>query len=62
MEKYLLSLKDVKEMTGWGDTKAREILNRKGNKCTVRVGNRLYVNKDAFTKYLDDCAKYQIAI
>lgn len=62
MDKCLLSLKEVMELTGWGMTKAREILKRPDNKFTVRVGNRLYVNKKAFINYLDECAKYQIDI
>lgn len=56
-EKKLLSLKEVCEYTGWGETKTREILTRKENRFTLRAGNRLYVNKTLFDKYLDDCAK-----
>ena len=45
MEKVLMSLKEVCEYTGWGETKVREILKRPTSKFTVILGNRLYVNK-----------------
>ena len=62
MEKVLLSIKEVCEYTGWGKTKTREILKRPESRFTVRVGNRLYVNKELFDEYLVKCAKYQIDI
>ena len=62
MEKVLLSIKEVCEYTGWGMTKTRKILKRPESKFTVRVGNRLYVNKELFDEYLVKCAKYQIDI
>ena len=62
MEKALLSLKEVCEYTGWKATKVREILKREDSTFTVRLGNRLYVNKKLFDEYLERCAKYQIRI
>lgn len=62
MEKALMSLIEVCEYTGWGKTKVREILNRPDSSFTVRLGNRLYVNKKLFDEYLERCAKYQITI
>lgn len=62
MEKALLSLKEVCEYTGWKRTKVREILKRENSTFTVRLGNRLYVNKKLFDDYLEKCAKYQIKI
>ncbi len=62
MEKALLSLKEVCEYTGWKGTKVREILKRENSTFTVRLGNRLYVNKKLFDDYLEKCAKYQIKI
>lgn len=61
-EKLLWSLSEVMELTGWGQTKTREILNRPDSSFTVRVGAKLYVNRKAFVDFLDRCAKYQIAI
>ncbi len=58
----LLSLKEVCAYTGWGASKAREILLRGDSKFTVFVGNRLYVNKKLFDKWLDHCAEHQIKI
>ena len=62
MDKILMSLKEVCEYTGWGETKVREILKRDTSKFTVRLGNRLYVNKKLFEDYLNKCAKYHITI
>ena len=62
MDKALLSLKEVCEYTGWGKTKAREILKRENSNFTVRVGNRLYVNKKLFKEYLERVARYHIPI
>ena len=45
-----------------GKTKAREVLKRENSSFTVRVGNRLYVNKKLFDEYLERCAKYRIPI
>ena len=40
----------------------KEILKRENSGFTVRVGNRLYVNKKLFDEYLERCAKYRIPI
>ena len=62
MDKILMSLKEVCEYTGWGETKVREILKRDTSTFTVRLGNSLYVNKKLFEDYLNKCAKYHITI
>ena len=62
MEKVLMSVKEVCEYTGWGETKIREILKRPTSSFTIRLGNRLYVDKKLFDEYLTKCAKYQIKI
>ena len=62
MEKGLLSLKEVCEYTGWGKTKAREVLKRKDSTFTVRLGTKLYVNRKLFDDYLERYARYHIAV
>lgn len=62
MEKILMSLNEVCEYTGWGQTKVREILKRPSSDFTIKMGNRLYVNKKKFDSYLERCAKYHISI
>ena len=62
MEKLLLTISEVCELTGWGQTKVREIIKRPENNFTIRMGNRLYVNKKQFESYLVNCAKYNINI
>lgn len=62
MEKVLMSLKEVCEYTGWGKTKTREILKSPNSDFTIICGNRLYVDKKRFDKYLEKCAKYHIPI
>lgn len=57
-----MSLKEVCDYTGWGQTKVREVLKRPTSDFTVRFGNRLYVNKEKFDNYLNRCAKYHIPI
>lgn len=62
MEKAVMSLKEVCEYTGWGETKVRKILKNPSSTFTIRLGNRLYVNKKLFDDYLQRCARYQIKI
>ena len=62
MEKILLTIQEVCELTGWGQTKVREIIKRPDSNFTIRMGNRLYVNKKDFEIYLNRCAKYHISI
>ena len=62
MEKALLSLKEVCDYTGWGKTRAREILRRENNGFTVRMGNRKKKKKKLFDEYLEKCARNRITI
>ena len=62
MDKKLMSLKEVCAYTGWGQTKVRQILKNPNSQFTIRLGNRLYVDKELFDDYLQRCAKYQITI
>lgn len=62
MDKKLLSINDLCEYTGWGKTKIREILKRPNSTFTVRMGNRLYADKNLFDEYIEKCAKYQLPI
>lgn len=62
MEKVLMTIKEVCEYTGWGETKVRAILKRPDSTFTIRMGNRLYADKRLFDEYLARCAKYQIHI
>ena len=62
MNKKFLSVKDLCEYTGWGETKVRKILKRKDSTFTIKMGNRLYADKEAFDHFIANCRKYQIAI
>lgn len=62
MEKRLLNIKEIREYTGWGDTKIREILHRPDSNFTIIMGNRLYADKEKFDSYLDQCAENHIPI
>lgn len=62
MEKELLTLKEVCEYTGLGQTKMREIMRRPETIFTVRIGNRLYAKKSLLDSYLEKCAKMNIPI
>ena len=62
IDKKFMSLKEVCEYTGWGQKKVRQILNKTNNKYTIRLGNRLYVDKELFDDYLKRFIKYQISL
>ena len=62
MDKILLNTKEICEYTGLGMTKVREIVKKDTSNFTVRIGNRLYVDKKLFDNYIEKCAKYQIKI
>ena len=57
-----MNVKEVCEYTGWGATKVREVIKNHGSTFSLKLGNRLYVDKDKFDKYLDNCIKYGITI
>ena len=54
MEKCLLSVKDMMEYTGLGDSSIRKMLNDPKCEFTVRIGNRLYANKKLFDEWLNN--------
>lgn len=60
--KRLMNVKEVCEYTGWGATKVREVIKNHGSTFSLKLGNRLYVDKEKFDKYLDNCIKYGITI
>lgn len=62
MDKKFLTIKEICEYTGWGETKVREIVKRKDSVFTVKMGNRYYVDKKKFDDYLDNYMKYQIEV
>ena len=51
-KKALLSVKELCEYLGIGQTKARELLSDPRNGFTLRIGNRLYAHKDKLDKWL----------
>jgi len=62
IDRELLNVKQVCDYTGWGATKVREIIKRPDSTFTIRLGNRLYVDKNKFDEFLDRCIRYQIRI
>lgn len=62
MTKKFLSIKELCEYTGWGESKVRKLVKKPDSTFTVRYGNRLYVDKEKFDSYIDRCIKYQIMI
>lgn len=57
-----MTIKEICEYTGWGETKVRQLLKRKDSPFTIKMGNRLYANKKLFDEYIEKCCKYQINI
>jgi len=62
MDKILLTIKDICDYTGWGETKVRSILKSPNSTFTVKYGNRFYAHKELFDEWLAKHAKYNIAI
>ena len=62
MERRFMSLKELCEYTGWGMTKAREVVKRTDSNFTLRVGSKIFVDKSKLDSYLDNCMKYHISI
>ena len=50
--KALLSVKEMCNYLGIGQTKAQELLSNPDNGFTVRIGNRLYAHKAKLDKWL----------
>lgn len=55
MEKKLLTLKELCDYLGIGETKARELVRGK-NGFGVQIGNRWYADKNKLDKWLDKMA------
>lgn len=62
IEKRLLTVQEVCDYTGWGKTKTRQIIKNPDYHFTVRMGNRLYVDKYKFDLFLEQCMKYNLQI
>lgn len=60
--KLLMTVKEIIEATGWGETKVRAILNRPDSSFTIRCGKNIYAHRKLFEKYLEKCATYGIKI
>lgn len=52
-DKKLLSLKEFCEYLCIKETKARYILTKTKNSFVVRIGNRLYANKQKLDEWID---------
>ena len=51
--KMLLTIKDIMEMTGFGEKKVRQMLKEPSSTFTIRNGNRLYAHKELFEDLLE---------
>lgn len=52
-ESKLLTVKETCEYLRMGSTKVREILNSRDCTFRVRIGNRLYANRQKLDKWID---------
>ncbi len=52
MDKILLNFKETCNYLGLGKTKTRELMTKRKNPFTVRIGNRLYSNKLLLDKWV----------
>lgn len=51
-EKALLSVKEMCNYLGVGESTARNLLNTPRNTFTVRIGGRIFAHKDKLDKWL----------
>ena len=51
----LLDVGEVCHYLGVGENTARNLLNKPKNSYTVKVGNRLYANREMLDKWLNQC-------
>lgn len=61
-KKILLSIKEIMDMTGFGEKKVRQILNDPKSTFTVKNGNRLYAHRELLEEHLRKCAKLHLTI
>lgn len=59
--KRFMTISEICEHTGFGVTKIRKLV-RSPNNFTVKVGNKYFIDRQKFDKYIDNCIKHQIAI
>ena len=52
LERKLITLKEMCEYLGIGQTKARELLSDPKNNFTICIGNRLYAHKGRLDTWL----------
>lgn len=57
MDKLLLDINDIKELTGLGEKTIRRLLANPQNDFVIKNGNRRYAHRELFEKYLINCAK-----
>lgn len=57
MERKLLSIDEVCEYLGIGQTKVREIMRNKNCSFSLKIGRRWYAKKDLLDKWLDEQTK-----
>lgn len=61
-EKRFITIKELADYTGWGLTKTREVVKRENSGFTLRVGNKYFIDKNKFDKYIENCIRYNISI
>lgn len=62
MEKILLTVPELVELTGFGEKKIRELLNNPKSTFTIRNGNKLYAHKELFEDYIKKVAKNNLTL
>lgn len=62
MEQRFMSLEEMCEYIGCGKTKGREIAKSGVGNFTLKLGNRFYIDKDSFDKFIKNCIKFSIPI
>ena len=61
-KKILMTVKEISDETGIGESKIRQMLNSPNSSFTIRCGRNIYAHRELFEKYLERCAKYRTRI
>ncbi|WP_278565525.1 excisionase [Anaerostipes caccae] len=59
MNKALLSLKEVSEYLGIGETKTREILRNRNCPFSMKIGYRWYANRKLLDQWLQEQTEHK---
>lgn len=61
-EKILLNVEETAAYLGIGKTKCREFLREHEHDFVIRIGNRIYANKNLLEQWVDCCSSIYLML